>query len=127
MDLLDDLGLSTAVPFFGTSNVEDSVYVNPGLAKTDWPRRLLEPIPFDQYAAMSEESSEDDEDGMMWADSSFANGVSATGFGPGGEDSVGVQFKIYDNEQATDPPTRKIVLRPPTGLPITVIPRCMPR
>jgi len=95
MDLLEDLGLSTAIPFFGTSNVEDRVYVNPGLAKTDWPRYLLEPIPFDQYAATSDESSEDDEDGMMWADSSFANGVSATGFGPGGEGSVGVQFKNF--------------------------------
>jgi len=126
MEPLGDSGLFADVPFFDTSGFPERMSVSRELAKTDSPRRLVEPIPFDQYA-MSDDSSEDDEDGMVWADSSFANGLSATGFGPGGEDSVGVQLKVHDNEQATDPPTRKLVLKPPRGPPIIVIPRCHPR
>jgi len=130
MELLDDLDFDAPIPFSDTVPSPGRIMVHIGLGWTDRPRWVLELIRHDQDVASdasSEASSEEDDGPMMLTNFASLNGVNATGFGPGGGDSEGAQFRVYDNEQATWPATRRLVLKPPRGPPIIVTPRCQPR
>lgn len=127
MELLDVLDFDAPIPFSDTVPSPGRIMVNIGLGWTDRPRYVMELIRHDHDVASDASSSEEDDGPVMLTNFASLNGVNATGFGPGGADSEGAQFRVYDNEQATWPPTRKLVLKPPRGPPIIVTPRCMPR
>lgn len=126
MDLLDDLDFGAPIPFSDTVPSPGRIMVHGGLGWTDRPRYLMMPVRQEQDV-VSDASSEEDDSPIMLSNFGSFDGVSAAGFGPGGGDSEEVRFRVYNDEQATWPPTRKLVLKPPKGPSITVIPRCMPR
>jgi len=126
MESLDELDLGAAIAFPNTAAIPRRIFVHGGLDWTDRPRYVMEPIRPGDMESDASDSSEDDSPAML-VDFGSLNGVNATGFGPDdGGDSEGVQFRVYDNEQATWPPTKKLVLKPPKGDSFPVFPRCVP-
>lgn len=120
--LFDD-DIPIAVPFSNTAKFEGHRFLCDGLSRRDTPQHVLDPFPT-TYCS-SDDSSSDDDDSPLQMGEIPLDGVYSV-FAPGGQDPR-FNYRLEDEELATNPPAKRMILLAPNGTQILVFPRCFPK